>query len=129
MTEADLKRHLVKTIVSTLPNAVVLNHTGAMHAGIPDLSVTWNGHTTWWEVKHAHPTIASRGVQDLMMTRLSKTGTAFYVIYQSVRRVRRTGIVHPQNYKAVGTDIDGTWVDGFNHVFVAEFIREFHLGH
>src|SRR5678809_210943 len=81
MTEGTLKRDLVLTLTARMPGAVVMSHTGAIHVGIPDLSVTWNGKTSWWEVKFAKPVLHSRGVQELMMKRLSRHGTAYYVIY------------------------------------------------
>lgn len=107
----------------SLPHAIVMSQTGSIHAGIPDLSITWNGKTSWWEVKLGKPTIKVRGVQEFMMNRLAKEGLAYYIIYQVIRGKKRTGIVHPSEFNQPE---EGEWTDKFNHAFVADFVRRIH---
>jgi len=81
VTEATLTRALVKVLRAGLPGAVVIKHADRFTAGVPDLSVTWGGRTTWLEVKYANPRLLSRGIQDLTMRGLARAGSAYYVVY------------------------------------------------
>lgn len=123
MTERTLKTALVWNLADKMIGAVVLSHTGAINAGIPDLSITWNGKTTWLEVKYLNPKLSSRGIQELMLKRLAKQGSAYYVIYQNINRRKRTGIVEPSQLATLG----GLWRDEIDHGFVANFVRQTHL--
>ncbi len=53
MKETDFTRKLKRELEHRLPQAVVLKHTDMLTAGIPDLSITHDGRTTWIEVKLA----------------------------------------------------------------------------
>lgn len=98
-------------------------HTGASQRGIPDISVTWLGMTSWWEVKHLTPTLRSSANQELMLLRLAAAGTARYVLYEHTRKMQRTGIVHPLHIR---DGREGEWTSGFNHHFVVFVIRQYH---
>lgn len=126
MTEAPLKAALVRELRKTLPRAaVVFRHEDRITAGIPDISVTWNGRTTWLEIKYANPGLKSRGIQDLTLLRLAAAGVARYVVYREQKGEKRTGVIHPNEY---GRDLDGAWTDGFHHGFVVEVLKGLHTG-
>lgn len=54
MTERDLTTGLMKFIALRYPGAVVIKHHGSRfsRAGQPDLSVSVNGQTVWFEIKY-----------------------------------------------------------------------------
>jgi len=51
MNEATVVRAIVDHLRERLPGAVVFKHNDRITAGIPDVSVTYGGRTTWLEVK------------------------------------------------------------------------------
>jgi len=137
MKESTLVTQLKKALCVGLPGAVVFKHHDAITAGIPDLSVTWKGTTTWVEVKYN--THQVRPLQHNTMLRLGRQGYAFYVIYRndSTAGKRRTIISRPS---AVGLntidDFKNSWYIGYdsssfsarwNHLDVVAFIRSLHL--
>ena len=81
MREGDLTRKLVAHLRKELPKAVVLRHVDAVTAGVPDVSVTLCGRTTWLEVKHVNPHERHGAVQALMCQRLGKAGHCYYVYF------------------------------------------------
>lgn len=85
MNEAYLKTRLKKALLQAMPGAVVFSHTGAFHSGIPDLSCTWNGVTSWIEVKYSRGGRRSKATELQIQTliELSKTGApAFLLTYE-----------------------------------------------
>lgn len=122
MTEAELKAKLVLKLRTQHKNYVVLRHEDRFRVGIPDMSVTGNKITSWWEAKYANPHVRSRGAQELAMLRLGRAGIAYYIIYHEEGGIRRTGIVHPGEIKTLA----GAWVEGFDHQFVIDFIMRIH---
>jgi len=118
VTEATLKSKLVKTLKETLPGAVVFRHEDKITAGIPDISVTWAGYTTWLEVKHANPRVRSREIQFIIVKDLAAAGSCFYVVYARDARGRyETQLVHPLSEATLR-------VPGINHLFIAEWLRD-----
>lgn len=119
MKEVDLVRNLIDTLRKELAGAVVFKHADTMTAGIPDISVTWGGMTTWLEVKYqTGEAIGFRAAQDQMMIRLRLIGSAYYVLYEDRRgTARATKILDP------GEMSPRFIVPGFNHKAIAEFIR------
>lgn len=116
MKEVDLVLALVRKLAEKLPGAVVFKHADTMTAGIPDISVTWGGVTTWLEVKYANPRIEHQEAQALIMARLRVIGRAYYVIYDEPTRTIRV--------TAPGDDFTPLLVErGFKHEVVADFIR------
>ncbi len=77
--EAQLTRELILTIEKTLPGSVVFKHSDRITFGVPDVSVTWMGTTTWIEIKRGH--LSGRKIQQRTLQRLSKQTSAFYVVY------------------------------------------------
>ena len=57
MNESDCKAALCKVLRASLPPAEsrVYRHEDAWTGGIPDISITANGHTLWVEVKLDRP--------------------------------------------------------------------------
>lgn len=124
MSEAKVCGGLVRALRRDMEGAVVIRHTDELIAGIPDISVTWNGSTTWLEVKFVNPKIIDRGIQRLMMKRLGLHGRAFYVIYDNRDTcVYITGPESLENYR------ESVWAaPGFSHKYVSMLIRDMHLG-
>ena len=82
MTEADVTRKLVQTLKRALPEAVVFKHWDHVTV-MPDISVTYRGRTTWFEVKliRKNEGIKQRENQRLMMLSLGRTSFAYYLVY------------------------------------------------
>jgi len=55
MTEATVVQKIMKGLRSSLPRAVVFKHADLSTAGIPDISISYAGRTTWVEVKLLRP--------------------------------------------------------------------------
>lgn len=85
---AHLRKHLL--------GSVVFKHADRVTAGIPDISVTWRRHTIWFEVKvRREGRMYTRDLQHVNMTRLSKQGSAYYVVFDL--DTARSLIVRPQD--------------------------------
>lgn len=123
MNEAVLKSNLVAEMRTKLSGAVVIRHEDHFTAGIPDISITWYGRTTWLEVKHVRPRMKSRGIQELTMRRLEGAGYAKYVIYDD-RDTKRVGIVRPRDI--VEWETKAQWFPKFDHNAIVEHIRKSH---
>lgn len=124
MTEAMLKSALMRYLRKKHPSAVILRHEDRITAGIPDVSVTWDGSTSWWEVKYAKSRIRTRGIQELTCLRLARQGLCYYLIYEERDAFhKRTRIVTPVELQQ---GLDGELHDGFDHAFVAQFISRLH---
>lgn len=124
MTEANLKSALVVLLRKAFPGYVIFRHEDRHLFGVPDLSVTGNGITSWWEGKHANPKFQSQGIQELTMLRLAKQSHARYIIWDEGEGAKRTLLVHPQEMNV--------WEEakecaaGFNHRWVVDQIRKVH---
>jgi len=138
MNESQLKTQLGKEFKTLLPDAIFRRHEDRFVAGGPDISVTWNKHTTWLEVKHAHPGIRHRDVQDIECLKLAKQGRCWYIIYHDngPRKVLETRIVHPaQIHLGTWRELDVKFqregyqwqAQGFSHALTVNFIRATHI--
>ena len=133
MNEKTLVSALIEILERELLGAVVFNHADRMTAGIPDVSVTWNGWTSWLEAKYANPSFEVKGIQKLMMGRLAAQGLAWFIIYEHVTE-NRTLIVHPQyivhhrksTLKVPLLELPNNFpsADGFNHQSVVDFLKK-----
>lgn len=130
MNESILKSRLVAKIRIEMVGAVCLRHEDRITSGIPDLSITWKGRTSWWEIKWANPTLRSRGVQDITMLRLSAEGYARYIVYEEVGESRQTVIAHPKivhdHNNPERWRSDGVCTKGHNHRFVVDYMKQVH---
>ena len=86
--EGELTQRLVKAIRKGLPNSVVFKHSDRVTYGIPDVSVTWLGSTTWLEMKRI--AVSGAAIQHARMCQLATQGRAFYVVFQEVGSEVRT---------------------------------------
>jgi hypothetical protein len=130
VTEGDLLADLLvplREAVSSVDTGVVFKHADAS-SGLPDLSVTCHGKTSWWEAKLADPRIRhANELQHLTMRRLAVAGMAWYIVWdQGPGGDRHTSIVAP---KLVGAN--GYWTahrsaDGWDSKFVVDFILRTH---
>lgn len=122
MNEADLKRRLKKAIEATMRGAVVFRHEDTFTAGIPDLSVTWGGVTSWWEVKYArigrvaHPT----KLQAYTLDQLNRAGHAGLIVYKETKVAGKAVFLGFAQGDAVR-------FPGFAHNDVAQAIRDLHV--
>lgn len=125
--ESSLKSALMRELRLTLPKFVALRHEDVRTCGIPDLSLTGLGRTTWWEFKHANPRFESQGVQELTMLRLAACGYARYVVWEEDANggAQRTLIVHPKKMQSLEPE---DACGGFNMKFVARFMQAAHEG-
>ena len=121
--ESGLKSALMRQIKIGLPGFVALRHEDVRTSGIPDLSLTRYGRTSWWEFKHAAPNFVSSGIQELTMLRLATAGRAWYVVWHEYGSLKETLIVRPKNLKALTPEASCM---KFNHLFVIEFMRKVH---
>ena len=124
MNESTLKSQLMDVIKKELPTYVPIRHEDVRTNGIPDLSLTGHGWTSWWEFKYADPHFEIQGIQELTMLRLARAGFARYVIWQTIDEVQRTFIVHPSCVRTL-TRYEQCW-DDFNMCELVEAMREVH---
>lgn len=80
MTEAKLKRAFVTQARRRFPAAVIFRHEDIRTAGVPDLSFTWRGLTTWIEFK-VGPRPKFAGVQAYTCARLAREGRCWIVVW------------------------------------------------
>lgn len=125
MNELTRTRKLVQDLSSGLNGSVVIKHTDSHTQGVPDISVTWAGITSWWEAKLIKKNkIIGREVQNEMMRRMERAGLAYYVIYNDKGEVY---ITSPSNV-ADGLILapESVAVGKCNEAVVG-FIRQLHL--
>ncbi len=125
MTEADLKRRLVRALKSTMPGAVVFRHEDQFTAGIPDISVTWAGITTWWEVKYSPIGRSSKPtqLQGYTLDQLSRQSTAGLITYAETKRCGKYVLIHDYADDAMAA----TNLTDWSHEAVASLIHGFHV--
>ena len=129
MDEAGLKRSLVTLGRAKLPSFVFIRHEERFNSGTPDLSVTGNGVTSWWEVKFANPRFKSIGIQEYLLKRLASSGYARYIIFGVEKDGSKwTSIVHPRDIADWKTNWIGL-VDGHDYDWLIEAIRHAHDHH
>lgn len=122
--ESGLKSKLLKQISLRLPGFIALRHEDVRSSGIPDLSLTGFGRTSWWEFKHAAPTLKSKGIQELTMLRLAGAGFARYVVWEENKHgIQRTLVVHPKNLVSMTPE---EWFVGYDHKAIVEYMRKVH---
>jgi hypothetical protein len=121
--ESPYKSKLLLEIKRHLPGFVALRHEDVRSAGIPDLSLTGYGKTTWWEAKHLAPRLKSKGIQELTMRRLAASGFARYIIWDERRSAVRTLIVHPKHFHELMPE---AWCEGIDHHFIVSYMKKVH---
>ena len=123
-TEAQLKSALMRATKLLPIRWEKFRHEDSLRAGIPDISITGNDRTVWWEVKHANPKIRDRGIQHYTCCRLAQAGRCFYVIYYETAKMenRKTYIVHPAELSVFKEST--LWVPGFSHPWVVGYMQK-----
>ena len=124
MNEATLKGALVKAMRTTMPGAVVFRHEDRFTGGIPDISVTWAGIATWWEVKYSpigcNSTVTK--LQGYTLEQLSRQSTAGLITYTETKRAGRTVA-----FLEYPDDVGATMLTGWRHEAVASLIQGYHV--
>lgn len=123
MKETDLTTKLAERFRKTIRNSIVFKHADSYTHGIPDISVTAHGHTSWWEIKYANPKFASTGIQELNCLKLARVSICYYVIFDNAYNMTR--IVHPFQFKDWDRDMVA-FTSGFNYDFVSEWAEKRH---
>ena len=126
LTESDLVQALKKFVKGLLPFAIFIKLADRFNSGYPDVTVTWRGITSWWELKHYdNEAFKSPELQETRCKQLGEQGICHYVIYEERKGVRRTLIVAPKDMDH--WEQTNNWAPGFDHTFVVKFIRQCHL--
>lgn len=127
MTEAELKRELVKLLRATYPNYVIWRIEDGTTSGIPDITINGRKRTSYWEVKYANPDFKVKGIQKETIRKLSREGFAFYIVYYESLLGRRTYIIDPADIDKEITSWERS-VPGFDHTWLTLVIGEVHRG-
>lgn len=101
--EAELRSQLMVVLKRHAPELVAFRHESVRECGIPDLSLTGGGITTWWEFKHATPRFDDNGLQLLTCARLAVGGFCRYVLWRENANGtgKQTMLVHPRHVKTM----------------------------
>jgi hypothetical protein len=124
-SEGWLTRKLIEAVRLTMPGAEVIKHADRITSGVPDLSVTWNGRTSWYEIKHADPNFSSMKLQELTCLRLAAVGICHYIVFSTQHDLQRTLIVQPRDLAHYTKSL--VFCGGYKPHWAAEKIKEFHL--
>ena len=143
-TEDWFKGEFVKQLRLTMPGCVTIRHEDQYTAGVPDISHSWMGHTSWWEAKAVCPTpgreLRTTGVQILTCSRLDVCGSLCrYLVWLEdgdgpvTLAVKAESLIAPiihhgmtkipaKQVRALGIKI----ADGHDFKQAAEFVRQIH---
>lgn len=126
------EHHFVRDLLRLLRDeiedrGVVLKHSDYALSGVPDITITWNGRTSWWEAKHATPRIQGTGLQHLTARRLAAAGHCWYIVYEThSANGDRTCLVRPEHVGENGYFRPDAFHTGIDHAFILDFIRRVH---
>ena len=105
MTEATVRRDLMRQLQIQIPAAVAIRYEDRFTKGLPDLSISYNGRTSFWEIKYADPRCVTSKVQHYLCTQLDTQGFhCRYLIFQrgigrpTNPRPRQIRVVKPQDF-------------------------------
>ncbi len=118
------KAGLRVAILAKRPKAVVLRHEDQFTSGVPDMSVTCEFMTRWFEVKTAYDRPPrGRGLQKVTCVQLANQGCCWYIIYAEKHGERKTQIVAPKVILANEWSFENGATyecSGHNHQFVVD---------
>jgi len=125
MTEATIQAALLPKIRAGLPGSVVTKHSERLVAGVPDVSVSWRGLTTWWELEHWNPKRSEDPRQDFLIAKLSVQAPVRYVIYLGSKHKHgpRTLVAAQLVLALSATFQESLGVLGYNHDHVVTEIK------
>lgn len=101
--EGDFTAKLLKEFRKKIPHAIVFKIADRITYGIPDTVVTFDGYTSWWEMKVIRDKDGfnlkglGKGIQWNNCLKLSKEGTCFYIVFVDRTNDKRILLVHPQD--------------------------------
>jgi hypothetical protein len=133
VTEATVSRQLIRHLHTELPDALPLRHEDKFTKGVPDLSISLAGHTSFWELKYADPDIQSSKLQRYMCQQLDTRG--FFCRYVIFRRghahhwPRQIRVVNPHDFahwRTLGLVISS---GAFDYRALVRYIQEIHERH
>ena len=126
-------RAFLRCLQTELPDALPLRHEDKFTAGVPDLSISYAGCTSWWELKYADPYIQSPKLQRYMCQQLDRRG--FLCRYLIFRRghadkwPRQIRVVPPHDFPhwlTLGRVISS---GAFDYRALVRYIQEIHERH
>jgi len=125
VNEAYLKRALKDALRVALPGCVVVRHEDKFTAGVPDLSVTWAGVTSWIEVKYERKGRLAKltALQEKALQDLAMAGAPAYALTYAERGKDRVAHLSRLLNRTSSVDV----VLFFDHKAVSEAIRDEHL--
>ena len=136
LTETTVRRALMRQLQIDLPDALPLRHEDLFTKGIPDLSLSYAGHTSWWECKYtATNQCATTKVQRYLCEQLDLRGfLCRYIIFRRGHngkwpreiRVVKPHDVHGTAWRHVGRTIS---TGAFDYAALVRYIQEEHERH
>lgn len=134
--ESQVKGLLAKKL-RDLTGWAVIRHEDHTRSGVPDMSATGEGMTSWWEVKAGTPTSPweTKDIQHLTAMKLARHGHCEYIIFEKeddgVCLVSLAAPLFVGNTRA--GDVRDQWRSqstswrGFDYDWVIKEIRKVHL--
>lgn len=125
---ADLLK-LARPEIERKHDGTIFKHSDSITSGMPDLSVTVNGATTWYEVKYVKSIMGGKiiGPEIQLMTaqKLERAGRCWYIVYRGARGadwIDSTCLVRPQDVQRDGTFLTDPHLAtiGVDHLFVLD---------
>ena len=128
MTESSLTQLTMTACRAAMPGAEVLKHSDRFNGGYPDVTVTWHGVTSWWEMKfYNNGDFESPALQNAQCRRLYNQGICYYAIYVVDGAYREIRVVPPGLMPEWRTRGMAVVVGGLEHAVLANHIRNKHL--
>jgi len=138
MIETKLSSALVKKFRTVLPHYITFKHPGHVTAGVPDVSTTGDGTTTWFEAKRLvrwRDAAGTTGPQYLNIQRMAEQGSVYYVVYSdpdNPGEEKSVRIYHPNaammhNGRLHFIEKDALlFAPGHNHLEVVRWVQDLH---
>jgi hypothetical protein len=123
----------MRALQQHLPDALPVRHEDQYTAGVPDLSLSYAGCTSWWELKYADPSIQSSKLQRYMCDQLDTRGfSCRYLIFRrghNGKWPREIRVCPPRDFphwRSLGRVISS---GAFDYVALVRYIQETHERH
>lgn len=127
-TESRYTQEFRKEVEKELPYAVVIKLADNYTIGVPDMTITFDGHTSWWELKVARKDSATlkglgKGIQNMMAQRLALEGICYYIVFWDAPSKKGICIYEPKDVNMQNPLLDVAVGD---YLKVIEFIKRCH---